>query len=175
MNKITAISIVLGSLVVLGGIAWIARPTGNKADLSSLPASHNVSATSAPAGMMKGDEDLFDFGTISMANGKVTYDFKITNTSDQPITIGKIYTSCMCTSAFFKFKQDTFGPFGMEGMGGSMYLTQTVNPGESGIVQAVYDPAAHGPAGVGAIDRFIYVEDKNGNQTKFKIKANVTP
>ncbi len=81
----------------------------------------------------------------------------------------------MCTAALFKFNQQTFGPFGMEGMGGNTYLTQTVNSGEAGVVEAVYDPAAHGPAGVGAIDRFIYVEDKSSNQLKLEIKAEVTP
>ncbi len=80
----------------------------------------------------------------------------------------------MCTSANFHLNQKNYGPFDMQGMG-SNYLSATLNPGDAGIVDAIYDPAAHGPAGVGMADRFIYLEDASGGQLKLEIKSVVTP
>ena len=111
-----------------------------------------------------------------MANGKVNHEFKITNSSDQPVNIKDISTSCMCTAANFKFNGKTYGLFGMPGHGGGATAANiTFNPGDTGILDVIYDPNAHGPAGVGAIDRFVYVEDKNGGRLEIEIKTVVTP
>lgn len=165
MNKNAIIVIFIGTVIVIGDLIWLGRPaeqsTGGQANITE--------------SILKSSETIFNFGTISMANGNVSHEFRVTNGYAQPINISKIYTSCMCTAANFKFNQKTFGPFGMEGMGGITSANITLSPGESGSIEVVYDPNAHGPAGVGAIDRFIYVEDKNGGQLKLEIKAAVTP
>lgn len=165
MNKKAIIGIFIGTIVIVGGLIWLGRPTANQ---------NNGQANSAES-LLKSNEAIFDFGTISMAKGNVSHEFNITNSSGQPVDIRKIYTSCMCTAANFKFNQKTYGLFGMEGMGGMTSANITLNPGDSGVVEAIYDPNAHGPAGVGSIDRFIYVEDKKGGQLKLEIKAVVTP
>jgi hypothetical protein len=166
MNK-AIVSIVIGTIVILGGLVWLGQSTVNQ----------NGSGENVKESGLKSDEASFDFGTISMANGKVNHEFKITNSSDQPVTIKKIYTSCMCTAASFRLKEKTYGSFGMPGHGGSALTTAniTLNSGESGNLNVIYDPNAHGPAGVGAIDRFVFVEDKNGGQLKLEIKTVVTP
>src|SRR3989338_8470836 len=114
-------------------------------------------------------------GQRSLANGNVSHEFSVTNTSDKPITLNKISTSCMCTAVSFKYNQKTFGPFKMEGMGGLTSANITLNPGDSAVAEVIYDPNAHGPAGVGSIDRLIYLQDKTGGKLTLEIKAFVTP
>lgn len=121
-------------------------------------------------------ESFYDFGTISMKDGKVTKVFKVINGTDKDIFFPRLTTSCMCTAAFFVgLDGNKSGPFGMPGMGMVPKLDQTIKAGQSAEVEAVYDPNAHGPAGVGKIDRFIYLEDSNGDKLQFEIKAVVTP
>jgi len=43
-------------------------------------------------------------------------------------------------------------------MSGVSNWTQEVKPGEKAIVTAIFDPAYHGPQGVGPITRFVSVE-----------------
>ena len=125
---------------------------------------------------LKASETFYDFGTISMKNGDVSKTFKVTNGANTDILIPSLTTSCMCTKAYF-IESDgrKKGPFGMPGMGVVPKLNKTIKTGESADVEVVYDPNAHGPAGVGKIDRFVYLEDANGNKIQFEIKANVTP
>ncbi|MEK7464727.1 MAG: DUF1573 domain-containing protein [Patescibacteria group bacterium] len=120
-------------------------------------------------------ETLYDFGTISMKNGLVNHVFKVTNSSDKDIYIKKISTSCMCTSAYVVSAKGAKGPFGMEGMGYLPPANETIRAGESLDVKVVYDPNAHGPAGVGFIDRLVYLADASGKTLQLEIKAVVTP
>lgn len=120
--------------------------------------------------------DVYDFGTISMKNGNVTKDFTITNPTDKDILLSSVSTSCMCTNAFIINPNGTKkGPFGMSGMGYIPPANETIKAGGSSTIQVVYDPNAHGPAGVGFIDRYITLVDENGNDIQIEIKATVTP
>ena len=112
----------------------------------------------------------------SMAKGKVNYVFSVLNPTDKDIFVPSVTTSCMCTKAnIIKPDGSRKGPFGMPSMGYVPRADETINPGQTMQVEAVYDPAAHGPAGVGSIDRFIYLEDSTGATLRLEIKANVTP
>ena len=42
-------------------------------------------------------------------------------------------------------------------------------------MEVVYDPAAHGPAGIGRIERAVFIEDENGAVQTLQISATVTP
>lgn len=81
----------------------------------------------------------------------------------------------MCTTATIKKGEFSFGPFGMPGHGVNFGLNQVVNPGEEIVIVAEFDPAAHGPAGVGPIERAVRVEIENGEPLEFEFKAIVTP
>jgi len=121
-------------------------------------------------------ETFYDFGTISMKNWTVTKEFKVTNPTDKDITINTVLTSCMCTSAFIVEPDgSTKGPFGMSGMGYVPPANELIKAGESRMIKVVYDPNAHGPAGVGQIDRFVTLTDSSGAELRFEIKALVTP
>mgnify|MGYP001591923414 CR=1 FL=1 len=164
MNK-TIIGIVIG-IVILGGLVWIARPDGP--NTASVVASSNGSLAVEEA-------NNYDFGSISMAAGKVKHTFKIKNTSAEAVTIGKMYTSCMCTTASLMMGGKQFGPVGMPGHGAIPKINQTINPNEEAAVEVVFDPAAHGPAGVGRIQRTVTLENNSGKPVELSFAAVVTP
>src|SRR3989344_2712246 len=92
MNTKAIIGILVGTVVVIGGLIWLGQPTVNQ----------NGGQANITESLLKSSETIFDFGAISMANGNVSHEFKITNSSNQSVSISKIYTSCMCTAANFK-------------------------------------------------------------------------
>lgn len=121
-------------------------------------------------------EVLHDFGTISMKNGNVTKEFTVTNPTGADVSIATVLTSCMCTIAFVVNQDGGIkGPFGMAGMGFVPPANELIKAGESRIIRVVYDPNAHGPAGIGRIDRFVTLTDEAGGSLELEIKANVSP
>ena len=121
-------------------------------------------------------ETLYDFGTISMKNGNVTKEFVVTNPTDTDISVSTLVTSCMCTSAFIVSPQGSIkGPFRMPGMGYVPPANELIKAGDSRTVRVVYDPNAHGPAGVGEINRLVILTDSSGGTLQLEIKALVTP
>ena len=164
MNK-TIIGIVT-AVLILGGLIWIARPGAQ--NTSSVPANSNGSLTVEEA-------NNYDFGSISMAAGKVKHMFKIKNTSNEAVAISKMYTSCMCTTASLMMAGKRFGPVGMPGHGAIPSINQTINPNEEATIEVVFDPAAHGPAGVGRIQRAVTIENNTGRPLELQFAAIVTP
>lgn len=153
-------------LGMFGFLWWAGQIQSSKASTAQLP-----NAQSA----LVSDRQLYDFSTISMANGLVKTVFKVTNPTDKRIEVKKITTSCMCTKAYVLEGTSRKGPFGMPGHGIVPLANESIDAGETKEIEVVYDPAAHGPAGVGLIDRFIYLEEKNGSVLPLEIKAQVTP
>ena len=158
-------------LVIIGLFAW-----GNAAK-GGPPATQGGASANASKSALVASESFYDFGTISMKNFIVTKDFTVSNPTENDITIKTILTSCMCTNAFIvRADGSTKGPFGMAGHGGAVPpANELVKAGESRIIRVVYDPNAHGPAGIGQIDRFVALTDSVGGTLEFEIKALVTP
>lgn len=121
------------------------------------------------------DSNLYDFGTISMAKGGVVHEFIVSNIGAKEIKIGKIYTSCMCTTAQFLKGEIQKGPFGMAGHGYIPPVNESLKPDEEAIIRIIFDPAAHGPAGVGPIKRLVYIESDGSVIGELEISANVIP
>lgn len=124
------------------------------------------------------DNSFYDFGTISMAKGKVRTVFSLKNTTAETIVVEKLYTSCMCTSATLEINGERKGPFGMPSHKAIPKINQQITPGTKAFVEVEFDPAAHGPAGVGKIERKVFLDilsqGKQGKQ-EFSFSANVTP
>lgn len=123
-------------------------------------------------------EKSFDFGTVSMKNGKVSHSFKMKNTGSSPVKITKVTTSCMCTEATIVNGASRKGPFGMPGHGGlASKINEVVKMGQEIIIEVEVDPAAHGPQGTGPAKKVVYIEtDSATNPTlKLEIDINVTP
>jgi hypothetical protein len=66
------------------------------------------------------EKKVHDFGNIKEENGKVSYEFKFTNTGSSPITVTNVQASCGCTTP--------------------SWTRASVEPGMSGYVKALYDP-----------------------------------
>ena|SRR3989344_6027014 len=165
-NKNSIIGIVV-SIIFLGGIVWAAKVT------TADPKTQNETASSQ--GILSTDEKSFDFGTVSMAKGTVTHAFKIKNTGTETVSIDKLYTSCMCTVATWVKGNDKAGPFGMPGHSFTPSIERELKPGEEATIEATFDPAAHGPAGVGKIQRVVVLESNAGAPFEFEFTATVTP
>ncbi len=167
MNKKALLGIGLVTIVILAAIVWFGRPiTGG----TTVPDDQNTSEST-----LKAQELSFDFGTISMAKGKVTHAYTVTNTGTEPVTVKKVYTSCMCTTASFVSNGKTYGPFGMPGHTAIPSIDVSLAPGATAQIEAVFDPAAHGPAGIGQISRVVILENSAGKPVEIAFTANVTP
>ncbi|HBB43866.1 MAG: 40-residue YVTN family beta-propeller repeat protein [Parcubacteria group bacterium GW2011_GWA1_44_13] len=119
-------------------------------------------------------EKSFDFGTVSMANGKVNYSFKIRNNGDTPVKITKIYTSCMCTEATLVNGASRKGPFGMPGHNGfASKMNEVVKPGQEISIEVEVDPAAHGPQGTGPAKKVIYIETDSAITPTLKLELDI--
>jgi len=81
----------------------------------------------------------------------------------------------MCTTASLIKGGEKFGPYGMPGHGFFPSLNQRIEPGEEASLEVVFDPAAHGPAGVGRIDRIVNLENNAGKPLELVFSATVTP
>ena len=119
-------------------------------------------------------ESSYDFGTISMAKGKVTKIFVLKNNTSEAIMAEKLYTSCMCTQATLLKADERFGPFSMPAHGKIPEINESIGPGQEVGIEIIFDPAAHGPAGVGPIEREVTLETSDG-RFKLKFKAQVAP
>lgn len=166
-NNSKAIFIALGIIIFLGVMFWLGKPGTGRSPAANTA---NISGGASAVG-----ENFHDFGTISMKGGKVRYDFKFKNNTAESIVAESLFTSCMCTTASFIQNGKESGPYGMPGHGFVPPLKKIVNPGEEVTIAVVFDPAAHGPAGIGEIRREIFLNSKYGRIAKFAIKANVTP
>ncbi len=165
-NIILTIVIIVFILGSLTGLIWFFSSRQQSGAANLKPTNGNLTA----------EESTYDFGTISMAAGKVSHTFEIKNIGPESLTITKIYTSCMCTEVTFIKADVSKGPFGMLGHGPLPKISQTLAPNEEAQIEVVFDPAAHGPAGLGKINRAISLEN-NGKVDKLDIsvEANVTP
>ena len=122
---------------------------------------------------------FIEYGTIAQDQGKISMDFEVKNNGDEPVIVKRMYTSCMCTTATLTSEGKTSLSVGMagggHGGGGSDLIYKRIQPGETAIVNVIFDPNAHGPAGIGVIDRIISLTDANGATLDLEIKANVIP
>ncbi|MBX4187058.1 MAG: DUF1573 domain-containing protein, partial [Candidatus Doudnabacteria bacterium] len=121
------------------------------------------------------DQTAYDFGNISMKNGLVTKVFNVKNTKPEKVFLSQLYTSCMCTNAKLRINGQEFGPFGMQGHGAMKMLNQSLEQGQEAQLEVTFDPNAHGPSGIGVIERAITIQTDKGEIAVMNIKANVTP
>lgn len=162
--------IIIGVTLALfaGLIALASAGNRNPQLLGATQTSNQPSLLTAP-------EPAFDFGSVAMAKGKVRHTYQIKNPTGSPVIISKLYTSCMCTVTSLIKGEKRFGPFGMPGHAGIPAINEIIEPGQTAEIEAVFDPAAHGPAGIGPIAREVIIEQEDTAPLKLSFKANVTP
>lgn len=153
-------------VVIASGIVW------------KVSSGESESASAYSQSTLVADEtDVYDFGTINMKDGDVTKKYTLKNIGDEAVRIEKVYTSCMCTTAYVEDASgERRGGFGMQGHSGPSKTNITIKPGEEATLEAIFDPAAHGPSGVGLASRSVYVETNSSTSPKLEVrfKAMVT-
>lgn len=119
-------------------------------------------------------ETQYDFGTVSMANGIIKKTFEIKNTGSGPLEIKQIKTSCHCTTAVLKVGDRQSPTFGMDN--NPFFWSEEIPAGETGTLEVLFDPAYHGPQGVGSIIRDVYMatNDPKNKTAKIQISAEIT-
>ncbi|AKM79530.1 MAG: hypothetical protein UX85_C0010G0009 [Candidatus Beckwithbacteria bacterium GW2011_GWB1_47_15] len=117
-------------------------------------------------------ETSFDWGEIPINGGNVSHDFIIANSGPGALKLASVATSCMCTTAKVTIG-DSQSPF--FSMHSNSTWTGEVEPKGEARLTVEFDPAYHGPSGLGAITRQVVVETNDGNlpQLTFNLTANV--
>lgn len=154
MNKEGKIilAVLVGMILLIGGLALVMTKSSSGGGGDKFI--QNVEAgevTASPSGIL-------NLGQVAYGGGIVSKSFDIKNTSDKSIKLRKITTSCMCTTAKVKIGSKETKLYGME-MNGDLnpLIDYDLPAGEVAQVIFDFDPAAHGPQGVGAFDRVITV------------------
>jgi len=106
------------------------------------------------------DANTYDWGIIDYDVGIVSKNFSIKNTGNTTLQLYNIKTSCMCTTAQLKTPEVTSRKYGMHEKTTGVI---EVKPGETANLLVEFDPAFHGPSGLGPITRTVTI---NTNSTK---------
>ncbi len=175
----TLYALVAGTaIVILFGIYFSSQNTSRQPRSGYLDQPAAGSTTAGQPGSVRALASVapfFDFGKTSMAAGNVSHLYWIKNISGAALAITKLSTSCMCTVATLITHAARKGPFGMAGHGFTPRLEERLAPGESAQVEVVFDPAAHGPAGIGQTDRIVTIKNDAGLPLELRFSAMVTP
>ncbi len=95
---------------------------------------------------------VHDFGTIKEEDGKVTYDFELTNEGEAPLIINRVSSSCGCTTP--------------------VWPKEPIPPGGKGTIKATYDPKGR----PGPFNKTITIfSNASASGTVLSIKGQTTP
>ncbi len=143
------------------------------------PASDAVGATQDA--VVQIEPEMLDMGTVRQSEGIAERSFTIENKGAAPLRISSLQTSCMCTSVQLVVGEEKSQRFGMAGHGGSSAAPRSwsmeIPPGTQGELKVFYDPNAHGPSGVGPVERIITfnTNDIAHQNVEVRIRGIVTP
>lgn len=117
----------------------------------------------------------FDFKNVPYNGGFAKHSFTIKNIGDKELQIANLATSCTCTKVFYKKGKEESPYFSMKGHSGESSWTGVLKPKEKAELVIVFDPTAHGPQGVGPIERIISFEtnDPDKPYVEFSFKGVV--
>jgi len=160
-KKVIIMSVVLTIVLLFGGVFFLTKTTATP----QISASQNAKAYVI-------DATSFDWGNIPMYKGLAIKSFTIKNSGTDILKIFNIKTSCHCTKAYATINGVDSSRFGMSDL--SSWIGE-VAPGKEAKITAEFDPAYHGPTGVGPINRFVSVEtnDKSNTKLTFTLTGNV--
>ena len=133
-------------------------------------------AKSAPAdrpiiNIVSGSVDL---GDVSQSKGITTTFFEIKNTGKRDLIIGKLDTSCGCTSAAIIYKGEEGPRFAMAGHGieSPSGWQVSIPPDQSAQLKVYYDPSVH-PDLRGPVIREIYIFSNDPVEIEKKVQIEL--
>lgn len=150
-KKIILITVFVSILVIVTGVFLIGKISSPMVSASQNAKAYTIDPTS------------YDWGDIDYNGGIVAKIFTIKNTGSGVLSFSNIRTSCHCTKARMIIGGKTSPDFGMSGV--SSWIGN-VDPGKEAKLEVLFDPAFHGPQGVGAVNRFVSVETNDASNPK---------
>lgn len=168
-----------GYLAVAGLLAVLAAACGHKeteaVDGAGGGAADAWEATAEAAPLyLVADRTVHEFGDVPIDGGVVETVYNVRNDAAEEVRLAAVYSSCMCTTAVLEFADGTSaGPFGMPGHELPTTIERTLAAGEQFRVRVQFDPAAHGPEGVGPTRRAVAIHTANGAMLQLDLTANV--
>lgn len=160
-KKIIVGIVLTTTLILFGGIFWALSGSPSKAIIAS---SQNAKATV--------DSKTYDWGSIPFKGGDVRKIFTIKSIGTDTLKLSNIKTSCHCTKAQIKIGNIASPYFGMNSV--STWIGE-IPPGQEAQLEVIFDPAYHGPQGVGPINRLINIEtnDPSNSRLEFSLTGTV--
>lgn len=118
------------------------------------------------------NERSHDWGEIDYDSGIVSKTFTIKNEGDTPLQLYEVKTSCMCTTAQLITEGKKSVKFAMHDQSTAVF---EVGPSQEAELLVEFDPAFHGPSGVGPVTRTVTVLTNSGEneQLVFQLAGNV--
>lgn len=161
-NKKIVISLIVLTLLILGGGIYVLSVT------SASP----VKITSSQNAKAQIGQKTFDWGNIPINGGNATRTFTIKNVGSDVLKLTGVKTSCTCTKAQVSIDGKTSPYFSMHST--SPWVGE-VSPGKEAQLTVIFDPAFHGPTGVGPVERLVSVEtnDVQNPNLEFSLKGVV--
>ncbi|EKD85159.1 MAG: hypothetical protein ACD_38C00074G0002 [uncultured bacterium] len=161
-NKKIIIGFIIFTLLMLGGGVFVLSSTTSGP--GKITASQNAKAEVL--------EKTFDWGNIPINGGNATKTFIIKNTGSEILKLTGIKTSCTCTKAQVEIEGKTSPYFSMHATSG---WVGEVAPGKEARLLVIFDPAFHGPTGVGSVERLISIQtnDSQNPNLEFSLKGVV--
>ena len=160
-DKKIIIGLIVFTLLILGGGIYILSITSSP-----------VSITSSQNAKVSIDQKTFDWGNIPYSGGNITKTFVMKNTGSDTLKLTGVKTSCTCTKAQIVINGKSSPYF-------SMHTTSSwvgeVAPGQEARLAVIFDPAFHGPTGVGPIERLVSIQtnDTQNPNLEFSLKGVV--
>src|SRR3989344_5793628 len=95
----------LGVIIVwIGVLIGVAYFVPFKKILPSVKNGGNNAVANMTGAKLSASEKEYDFGDVSMANGKVKHSYQLKNEGSGDLNVEAVWTSCMCTVAEIKTK-----------------------------------------------------------------------
>lgn len=160
-DKKIIIGLIALTILVLGGGIYVLS-------VASAP----VTITSSQNAKAETGEKTFDWGNIPINGGNATKTFTIKNAGSDVLKLTGVKTSCTCTKAQVIIDGKTSPYFSMHAT--SSWVGE-VAPGKEAQLTIIFDPAFHGPTGVGAMERLISLQtnDAQNPNLEFLLKGVV--
>lgn len=160
-DKKIIIGLITFTLFILGGGIYVLST-------SSAP----VKITSSQNAKISVDQKTFDWGNIPYSGGNATKTFTIKNIGSDTLKLTGVKTSCTCTKAQIVIDGKSSPYFSMHAT--SAWVGE-VAPGKEAQLTVIFDPAFHGPTGVGPIERVISMQtnDTQNPSLEFSLKGVV--
>ncbi len=160
-NKLI-ITISILTLIILGlGVWLLTKPTSGS----------QLGTSVASGGKAEVPVTEFDWGTIDYGGGDVTAEFDIANSGVAPLSVSEVSTSCMCTTAQVIINGQNSPFFGMHQK--SSWIGRIPAGGQAKL-KVVFDPAFHGPSGVGPVTRQIVMTTTDPDHPKLEFNLTGT-